>query len=681
MKRIFFSLFFALTLVLTYYAQQNFTINDLLAINRVSDPQLSPDGRAVAYTVGVVDMAANRVVNQIYVVSVDGGSPRQITNEKGSSSSPRWSPDGKRIAYITGGQIWTMKPDGGDREQVTKISTGAGGPVWSPDGRLIAFVSDVYSECQTDECNKAEDDKAEHSNVKAHVTDRLLFRHWVEWRDRKRTHVFVVPARGGVARDLTPGDFDSPPYAASSSIDYAFSPDSREIAYLRNPDRIEAISTNSDIYVVPISGGSAKNITAANHGYDATPIYTPDGRYIVYRSQATAGFEADRWRIMRYDRNSGEILEITRGFDQQVDEMTLSKDGRTIYFTAGENGGIPIFTVPIEPNFRQRSATFVRKIVPNVSAGSINISGDDRTLVFASSSANMPAEIFRVSADGGSLTAITHTNDDRMRAYGLHPVEDISWKGAVNATVHGFLLKPARFDPSKKYPLIVLIHGGPQGAWFNNWGYRWNPQIYADQGYIVFMPNPRGSTGYGQQFVNDVSADWGGRAPIDIANGIASVIQRPFVDKNRIGAAGASYGGYMVDWLLGHNNDPRFKIKAFVSHAGVYNLESMAGATEELWFVNWEFKGMPWENPTNYQRWSPNKFVRNFNTPTLVTCGELDFRVPMDQSLQLYTALQLRGVPSKLIVFPDEGHWILKPQNSEFWHRNVLDWFRKYLNP
>jgi dipeptidyl aminopeptidase/acylaminoacyl peptidase len=681
MKRILRSLIFVVFFSIVAAAQLTFMINDLLGVSRVGDPQLSPDGRTVAYTVGVVDKAANKVVNQIYTVGLDGGSPRQITNGSGSSSSPRWSPDGRRLAYVTGGQIWTMKPDGGDREQVTKISTGAGGPVWSPDGRWIAFTSDVYPECQTDECNKAEDEKADASKVKAHVTDRLLYRHWVEWRERKRTHVFVVPVRGGAARDITPGDFDSPPYAASSNIDYAFSPDSTELAYLRNPDKIEAISTNSDIYVVPLNGGQAKNITLSNHGYDATPIYTPDGKYIIYRSQPTAAFEADRWRIMRYDRASGETVELTRGFDQQVDEMTLSRDGSTIYFTAGENGVNPIFALPVEPDLRQRSATFVRKVVPNVSAGSLNISGDGRTLVFASSTAAMPAEIFRANADGSGITALTHTNDAGLRAFGLRPVEDITWKGAMNATVHGFLLKPAKFDANKKYPLIVLIHGGPQGAWFDNWGYRWNPQVFANQGYVVFMPNPRGSTGYGQQFVNDVSADWGGRAFTDITNGIASVAQRPFVDKTRIGAAGASYGGYMVDWLLGHNTDPRFKIKAFVSHAGVYNLESMAGATEELWFVNWEFKGMPWENPVNYQKWSPNKFVKNFNTPTLVSCGELDFRVPMDQSLQLYTALQLRGVPSKLIVFPDEGHWIMKPQNSEFWYRNVLDWFAKYLTP
>jgi dipeptidyl aminopeptidase/acylaminoacyl peptidase len=292
-----------------------------------------------------------------------------------------------------------------------------------------------------------------------------------------------------------------------------------------------------------------------------------------------------------------------------------------------------------------------------------------------------PPEIVRVNADGSGLQPLTRFNEPLMTAYGLRKAEDLTWKGAMNATVHGYLLKPANFDPARKYPLIVLIHGGPQGAWNDNWGYRWNPQIFANAGYVVFMPNPRGSTGYGQKFVNDISGDWGGKAFVDISNGVAAVAKQPFVDPSRIGAAGASYGGYMVDWLLGHNNDPRFKYKAFVSHAGVFNLESMAGATEELWFVNWEFKGMPWDNPTLYQRWSPNKFVKNFNTPTLVTAGELDYRVPVDQDMQLFTALQLRKVPSKLIIFPDEGHWIQKPQNSEFWYTNVLDWFGKYLKP
>ncbi|MBK7935376.1 MAG: S9 family peptidase [Pyrinomonadaceae bacterium] len=679
MKRLFSVFLFAIVISIAAQAQTTFTVNDLIAMKRVSDPQLSPDGKRVAFTLGIVDKAANRTLNQIYVMNIDGRNQRQVTKADKSSSNPRWSPDGKHIAYVHGGQIWTMEPDGDGREQVTKLSTGGSQPVWSPDGKWIAFSSDVYPECKSDECNKLESEKAENSKVKAKVTERLLFRHWTDWRDRLRTHVFVVSAKGGPARDVTPGDFDSPPYGAATGTDYLFSPDSSSIVYLRNPDRVEATSTNSDIYIQNLSGGAAKNITAGMKGYDASPMYTPDGKYLLFRSQQRATFEADRWRIMRYDPQSGEIVELTKGFDQQVDDMTISADGNTVFFVAGERGRSPIFSVPVEPDFRLRIATHVKKVLGGVTAGSLNVTRDGRTIVFSASSNDAPAEIMSVGADGEGLKALTAVNKDALANFGLRKSEEMDWKGALNTNVHGFLLKPANFDPAKKYPLIVLIHGGPQGAWSDNWGYRWNPQIFANQGYVVFMPNPRGSTGYGQKFVDDISADWGGKAHIDIANGVAEVVKKPFIDKTRIGAAGASYGGYMVDWLLGHNNDPRFKYKAFVSHAGVYNLESMATSTEEIWFVNWEFKGMPWENPVNYNKWSPHKFAKNFATPTLVTAGEIDYRVPVDQSYQLYTTLQLKNVPSKLIVFPDEGHWILKPQNSEFWYANVMDWFNKYL--
>lgn len=682
MKRIVTSILLLMSLCAIAAAQSTFTANDLINMRRVGDPQISPDGKWVAYTMGVVNKADNRTLTQIYVMPVGGGAGKQLTNEKSSSSTPRWSPDGKHIAFSHGGQIWTMEDDGDDRKQVTKISTGAGNPVWSPDGKWIAFNSDVYPECNSDACNEAEDQKVDNSKVKAIVTERLLYRHWVEWRHRKRTHVFVVSAKGGVANDVTQGDWDSPPYGASTGVDYAFSPDSKEIAYLRNPDKVEATSTNSDVYIKSLSGsGEAKNITVNNKGYDAGPVYTPDGKYILFRSQATATFEADRWRIMRYNRQTGETVELTRGFDQQADDITVTSDSKTIYFTAGERGLAPIFTVPVEPDFRLRIATHVKKVLSGGFFSNVNVSNDGRTLVFLQSSIAMPADVFRANSDGSGLTAMTRANAAALDNFGLQKAEDMDWKGAMQSNIHGFIVKPARFDASKKYPMIVLIHGGPQSAFNNNWGYRWNPQIFANAGYVVFMPNPRGSTGYGQKFVNDVSADWGGKAYIDIMNGVAEMVKKPYIDKTRVGAAGASYGGYMVDWILGHNTDPRVKFKALVSHAGVYNLESMATATEELWFVNWEFKGMPWENPVNYQKWSPNKFVKNFNTPTLVTAGELDYRVPVDQSLQLYTALQLKKVDSKLIVFPDEGHWILKPQNSEFWYTNVIDWFGKYLNP
>ncbi len=682
MKRLSFLILFCFFALFTV-AAQTFTFNDLVKIRRVGDPQLSPDGRTVAFTIGDVDKAANKTLTQIYTVSIDGSNQRQITKGDKSNSSPRWSPDGKLIAFTTGGQIWTMDANGGERKQITKLSSGAGNPVWSPDGKWIAFNSDVYPECKDDECNAAEDEKAENSKVKAIVTERLLYRHWVEWRDRKRSHVFVVSSEGGIAADFTPGDFDSPPYAAGTGVDYAFSPDSKEIAYLRNPDKIEAISTNSDIFVASLFDKSVKNITLTNKGYDVAPLYTPDGKYILFRSQAREGFEADRWRIMRYDRKTGETKELTIGFDQQADEITLSPDGKMIYFTANARGKNPIFSVPLEPDFRLRIATHVKQIRGGEFFSNLNVTPDGANFVVLTSSMANPAEIYKIPASEAGLGSprgvinLSHANV----ALNLTKAVDIDWKGALNSNIHGFIVKPANFDASKKYPLVVLIHGGPQGAWGDNWGYRWNPQMFANQGYVVFLPNPRGSTGYGQKFVDDVSADWGGKAFTDIMNGTAEVIKLPYIDKERIGAAGASYGGYMVDWILGHNTDPRFKFKVLVSHAGVYNLESMAGATEELWFVNWEFKGMPWQNKVNYDKWSPHKFAANFKTPTLVTAGQIDYRVPIDQDLQLFTALQLNGTESKLVIIPDEGHWILKPQNSEFWYGQVLDWLGKYLKP
>ncbi len=679
MKRFALSILILALLSAGIFAQSGLTFDEMINLRRVGDPQLSPDGKRVAFTIGVANKVENRTLTHIYTVDVDGSDLKQITKGNSSHSQPRWSPDGKHIAYVTGGQIWLMEEDGDDSKQVTRISTGAGGPVWSPDGKWIAFGSEVYPECTSDACNDAEEKKAENSKVKAKVAERLLYKHWNEWRDRKRSHVFVIPREGGIARDLTPGDFDSPPYGAASGNDYAFSPDSREIVYLRNPDKIEAISTNSDVYVLTLNGGEARNITVSNKGYDASPTYTPDGRFILFRSQATATFEADRWRIMRYDRKSGETVELTRGFDLQVDEMTLSPDGKTVYFAAGSRGKSKVFTVPLEPNFRLRIATHVKPLEGGLSQfpfiTNFSLTPDGRSAVFLSSSMAAPAELFSASLESSAVNALSKTR----RTAALPVPEEIEWKGALQTPNHGFLLKPANFDASKKYPLLVLIHGGPQGAWNDSWSYRWNAQIFANAGYIVFLPNPRGSTGYGQKFVNDISGDWGGKVFVDLKNGIVEVLKKPYVDRNRIGAAGASYGGYMVDWILGHNNDPRFKFKALVSHAGVYNLESMAAATEEIWFVNWEFKGMPWENPVNYNKWSPHKFVNNFSTPTLVTAGELDYRVPVDQSIQLFTGLQLKGVESKLIIFPDEGHWILKPQNSEFWYSNVIGWLDKYL--
>ncbi|MGI8882827.1 MAG: TolB family protein, partial [Pyrinomonadaceae bacterium] len=384
MRQIFLAVIFSIFAFVSFNGQTNpvFDFDEMMKIKRVGDPQLSPDGSMVAFTTGEVKFDANKTNTQIYTVSIDGSNLKQLTKGDASNNSPRWSPDGTKIAYTTGGQIWTMDADGDDKKQITKLSSGAGNPVWSPDGKLIAFVTDVFPECTTDDCNKLKDETAENSKVKAHVTERLLFKHWNEWRDTKRTHVFVVASNGGEARDLTFGDFDAPPYGASSGVDYAFSPDSKEIAYLRNPDKIEAISTNSDIYIRPVAGNAAsKNITVLNKGYDASPVYTYDGKYILYRSQATEAFEADRWRIMRYDRKTGEIVELTRGFDLQVDEMTLAPNSETIYFTAGQRGTSPIFSVPVEPDFRLKIATQVKQILNENTSSNLNVSKDGKTLV------------------------------------------------------------------------------------------------------------------------------------------------------------------------------------------------------------------------------------------------------------------------------------------------------------
>ena len=403
--------------------KRTYTIEDLMKVRRVGDPQISPDGNRVAFTIGDVNYDANRVVTQIYVVSLEGGSPKQLTNGQSSSSAPRWSPDGKKIAFITGSQIWTMESDGDNKDQVTKISTGAAAPVWSPDGKWIAFSSEVYPDCSNDDCNKKKDEQAEASKVKAHITSRLLFKHWDEWRDVKRTHVFVVSSKGGAARDLTPGDFDSPPYAASSGVDYAFSPDSQEIAYLRNPDKVEATSTNSDIYVMPLAGGQPKNITANNHGYDASPKYTRDGRSIIYRSQATPGFEADRWRLMSYNRATGVSTEITKRFDQQVEEVALSPDGNYAYFTAGDRGKSPIFRVPL-------GGAEAQKMVPDVFASSLGITSTGKKLVFVGSSNASPAEIYTANLDGSGVTALTSANVQLMNQANLKTAEEhrVDWR-------------------------------------------------------------------------------------------------------------------------------------------------------------------------------------------------------------------------------------------------------------
>ncbi|HEY0384614.1 MAG TPA: hypothetical protein VGC64_01320, partial [Pyrinomonadaceae bacterium] len=414
-----------------------FTINDLLKVRRVGDPQLSPDGRWVAYVITDMDKTANRGTTQIYLLAIEGGEPRQLTKGEESSDSPRWSPDGKRLAFISsqdgGSQIWTLDIASGETKKITSISTEAGDPVWSPDGRNLAFVSDIFPECTTDDCNRERNQKMKDSKVKAKIADRLLYRHWKTWKEGRRTHVFVVSADGGAARDMTPGDYDAPPFSLGGPPDYAFSPDSKELAFARNTDKVEATSTNGDIFIVPLAGGEARRITESNRGADLSPQYSPDGRYIAYRSQATAGFESDRWRLMLYDRKSGQSRDLTDKFEMAVDGFTFAPDGKKIYLTINERGLEPIYTV-------QTSGGAPVKLIGDGFNGDVQVSGDGRTLVFPRSSATKPNEIYRASADGTGVTQLTKTNDAFISGFRLPQAESVTWEGAAGAQVQGWVV-------------------------------------------------------------------------------------------------------------------------------------------------------------------------------------------------------------------------------------------------
>ena len=647
------------------FAQAPFDVNAMMQLARISDPQLSPDGRWVAFSAQTIDLEKNTKPQQIYVVPLYGGEPRKIAD---SAERPRWSPDSKKIAFVSdrGGtsQIWIMDADGANPRQITNLSTEAAGVLYSHDGKNLVFTSDVYPECGADDaCNRQRLDAEKNNKVTARTYKTLLYRHWTTWQSARRSHLLVIPVEGGTAKDLTPGNRDVPPFSLGGPDDYAISPDGAEICYAMNADDVPATSTNSDLYAVPIAGGETKKITI-NPAADNSPQYSPDGKYLAYRAQFRAGYESDRWRLMLLERATGKLTNLTEPIDRWVGSFAWGPDSSRLFFTVQDRG-------------RQ----YIQFISVNGGAAPVALSGDSslddmqltpdgKLMIYSRQTGSSPVEIFRAASGGGSETALTHLNDGVLNAHHLTRLEEFWVDGAESAHVQSFLVKPPNFDPQKKYPALILIHGGPQGAWGEDWTYRWNAQVFAAAGYVVAMPNPRGSTGYGQKFIDDINGDWGGRAYDDIMAATDYVGRLPYVDRNRMAAAGGSYGGYMIDWILGHTQ----RFKALISHAGVYDLRTEATETEELWFPIWEFGGMPWDNPEMYARWSPSLFVKEFHTPTLVIHGELDFRVPYGQGLQLFTGLQLQKVPSKLIVFPDEGHWVLKPQNSVFWYRNFIDW-------
>ncbi len=658
-------------------AKHPITFDDMIKMHRVAELQISPDGKWVAYTVATPDMDANRNVTNIWMVPTSGGPAQQLT-QSGHDSSPVWSPESKTIAFLSsrsgGSQVYLLSLEGGEARRLTNLSTGADLVKWSPDGKTIAFTSSVYPDCKDDDCNKKRDEEKEKNKVKAHVADHLLYRHWTHWNEGKRGHLFVIPADGSAApRDLTPGaDYDVPPDERGGSSDINFSPDSKEICFTAVTDKMEAISTNGDLFTVPVAGGEIQRITKQQPGFDGEPVYSPDGKYIAYHAQLTPEYESDRWRVMLYDRQAGKIENLTESFDRSADELDWSADSKSIYFTAENETQKPLYEMAARPGAEPK------KILADTYNSAISFSRDGTMMAFERTSLTMPAEVFVAASDGSNVRQLTHHNDAILSTLAMNPQETFWFEGAEGTKVEAMLIRPPNFDANKKYPLLVLLHGGPQTMWSNAWGYRWNAEVFSAPGYVTLMINRRGSTGYGQKFTDEITNDWGGKAYVDVMDGMDYALKKyPFIDGTRMAAAGGSYGGYMADWIATHNG----RFKAIISHAGVYDKVAMY-ATEELWFEEHDMQGTPWSNPESYRKWAPVTYageLGKFKTPTLVICGERDYRVPYTQSLEFFNALQRQGVPSKLVVFPDEGHWVLKPQNAQFWYKTFLDWLALYL--
>jgi dipeptidyl aminopeptidase/acylaminoacyl peptidase len=701
-------------------------------------------------------------------VGMTGSGEREIISDQ-DADRPRWAPDGKRFAFVStkegGSQIWIADFDGATgtviaTHRLTKFATEASGELWSPDGKNILFTSDVYPECtggpqQESECNARNLEDAKNSKVKALIFTRLMYRHWNAYKEGKRTHIFVLrapsldfrwPGRPSAhepkdtlssptglisgeevnelfnsvyPRDLTPGDYDAPPFSLGGQDDYAFSPDGQEICFSSNHDPVEAISTNKDLFTVPVNFpadassaqvlAATKNITADNKAADETPLYSPDGKYIAYRAQARPGYESDRWRLMLYDRKTGKTLNLTDSLDRWVGSFTWGGFGHELFFTAEGAGQSAAYT--IAPEICREHCHPIKLIDgynDDIAAVGTKTVTDRRgttvysdVVVFSRMSVQAPSQIF--IAEHGSCSVglekekammigesneplppcamveagqVTHLNDSVLSQVAMSPLESFWFPGANNDKVEGFLVKPPNFDPNKKYPVKFLIHGGPEGAWGDDWSYRWNPELFAANGYVVIMINFHGSTGYGQKFIDAINGDWGGAPFEDLMKGLDYAEQHyPFIDKTRECALGASYGGYMADWILGHTD----RFKCIVTHDGLFNTESAYGATEELWFNEWEFKGTPWTNREMYRKWSPHLSAAHFKTPTLVIHSQLDYRLDVSQGLDLFTTLQRQGVPSKMLYFPDEGHWVLKPQNSQLWYKTVNEWVDQWV--
>jgi dipeptidyl aminopeptidase/acylaminoacyl peptidase len=667
-----------LSLGTTVKADRPMTIDDLLAIKSVSDPQVSPDGETVVYVVSELDRATDKSNSSLWSIPSAGGEPKRLTTAPGTNIHPRFSPDGKTVAFVSsrGGsaQVWLLPVDGGEARPLTKLPIDVSGPIWSPTGEKIAFTAEVFPG-STPEQTAAKDKEKEAAKSKVRIYDRLMIRHWNAWDEAKRSHLFVADVPGGQSRDLTPRlEVNTPPAPFGGSTDYAWSPDGKELAFTAEPVKDAAWSTNSDIWTVGVEGGEPKNRTESHPGADGQPAYSPDGKFLAYVSQARAGFESDLWFLKAMKRDGGETIDVSSYLDRPVQSFAW-RNANSLAAVIDSEGTEPIVSFRIlEPNESRDRMT--GRLVSGGTSSSLSLGPKGKSMAYVHHTADRPGEIYLWEEGKPKPRKLTSHNEPLARDLDLPALEGFNFAGADGDKVHGWLLRPPGFDANKTYPVVFLIHGGPQGAWHDEWHGRWNYQMFAAPGYAVIAINPRGSTGYGQKFTDQISQDWTGKVYEDLMKGLDHALNKyPFLDKNRVAAAGGSYGGFMVNWICGHTD----RFKALISHAGVFDLVSMYGTTEELWFPEWEYGGVPWDKPEHYRERSPSTYARNFKTPTLVIHGALDFRVPDAQGLGMFTSLQRLGVPSRYVWFPDEGHWIAKPQNRIVWWREMKEWLEKYL--
>lgn len=683
MKKILILPLAMLTMLPAMAQKRAYTIEDVYRVKHVSSPTVSKDG-AVAFGTTRQNLKQQKSYNNIAVKLPENtkkgiqyaGEIRQITTDN-TSYSPFWSQDGKSLYYLSyaDGTPQVYRYENGQTQKITDYALGIQGPVLSPDGNLIAFAAEVFPKIggADGKANKEALDKKAKNPIQAHVADELLFRHWTDYSDGKYWHIIVYNIKEKTYTDVTPGKFHSPVFSPGGPTGFAFSPDSKEICYLSNHDEHPEASTNCDLWTVPVAGGEARNITSENKAWDGSPQYSPDGRYIAYRFQRTPGYESDRFVLGLYDRQTGRKSVLTEAFDNWVEDFKWASDSRSIYFLGQERGYVPLYQVTLKSGR-------ITKLIGNRAISSFDVDTKGN-FYYTYSTTGRPGELYKGSPipSGRSVIGkqigeiqLTHLNDSLVEAVDFRPSEQMWVKGAKGDSVHVFIVKPHGFDPNKKYPLVINVHGGPQMQWMDSYRADW--QVYPGAGYVLAYPNPHGSTGYGQQFCLDISGSWGGYPYEDVMAVTDALSHLEYVDSTRMGAMGWSYGGYFMNWLQGHTK----RFKCLASMMGLFDLNAMWGTTEELWFPNFELRGQPWNSPL-YKKWSPSEYASRFSTPTLIITGERDYRVSYNQSLQYFTTLQTLGVPSRFIVFDNDGHWPGGLKSMPLYYNAHLEWFHKYL--